>query len=140
MSFIPVSRNSIDVTVEVVGTAPVAACPGNFGGKDWTASAYSPETGALIIPLQQACARIAGGKVEFKDGGGGIGSGPGLSIGAALALRDSGRLVVSVLGDGDCMMGVNAFWTAARYGIPILAIIGNNRSYYNDELHQEGVA
>ena len=55
----------------------VAACPGNFGGKDWTASAYSPEAGALIIPLQQACARIAGGKVEFKDGGGGMGAGRG---------------------------------------------------------------
>ena len=75
-----------------------------------------------------------------KDGGGGIGSGPGLSIGAALALKGSGRFVASVLGDGDCLMGVNAFWTAARYDIPLLTIIGNNRSYYNDELHQEGVA
>ncbi|MDO8795583.1 MAG: PQQ-binding-like beta-propeller repeat protein [Vicinamibacterales bacterium] len=55
----------------------IAACPGNFGGKDWTASAYSPEAGALIIPLQQACARIAGGKVEFKDGAGGMGAGRG---------------------------------------------------------------
>lgn len=55
----------------------VSACPGNFGGKDWTASAYSPEANALIIPLQQACAKIAGGKVEFKDGGGGMGSGRG---------------------------------------------------------------
>ena len=55
----------------------VAACPGNFGGKDWTASAYSPEAGALIIPLQQACARIAGGKVEFKEGAGGMGAGRG---------------------------------------------------------------
>ena len=29
VSLTPVSRNSIDVTVEVVGTAPVVACPGN---------------------------------------------------------------------------------------------------------------
>ena len=29
VSLTPVSRNSIEVTVEVVGTAPVAACPGN---------------------------------------------------------------------------------------------------------------
>ncbi len=75
-----------------------------------------------------------------KDGGGGIGSGPGLTIGAALALKGSGRLTVGVLGDGDCIMSANAFWTAARYGIPVLAIVANNRSYYNDELHQEGVA
>jgi thiamine pyrophosphate-dependent acetolactate synthase large subunit-like protein len=75
-----------------------------------------------------------------KDGGGGVGSGPGLTIGAALALKDSGRLTVGVLGDGDCLMSMNALWTAARYKIPALLLIANNRSYYNDELHQEGVA
>lgn len=75
-----------------------------------------------------------------KDGGGGVGAGPGLTIGAALALRDSGRLTVGILGDGDTLMGINALWTAARYRIPALFIISNNRSYYNDELHQEGVA
>ena len=75
-----------------------------------------------------------------KDGGGGVGSGPGLAIGAALALQGSGRLTVAVMGDGDALMSVNAFWTAARYGIPLITIIANNRSYYNDELHQEGVA
>jgi thiamine pyrophosphate-dependent acetolactate synthase large subunit-like protein len=75
-----------------------------------------------------------------KDGGGGVGSGPGLTIGAALALRDSGRLVVGVLGDGDCMMSISALWTAARYRIPALFLVANNRSYYNDEVHQENVA
>lgn len=75
-----------------------------------------------------------------KDGGGGVGSGPGLCLGAALALRDSGRLVVGVLGDGDTLMGINAFWTAVRYALPLVIIVANNRSYYNDELHQEGVA
>lgn len=75
-----------------------------------------------------------------KDGGGGVGSGPGLAIGVALALKDSGRLTIGILGDGDCLMSVNALWTAARYNIPVLFIISNNRSYYNDELHQEGIA
>jgi thiamine pyrophosphate-dependent acetolactate synthase large subunit-like protein len=75
-----------------------------------------------------------------KDGGGGVGSGPGIAIGAALALKDSGRLTVAILGDGDCLMSMNALWTAARYNIPVLFIVANNRSYYNDELHQEGVA
>jgi thiamine pyrophosphate-dependent acetolactate synthase large subunit-like protein len=75
-----------------------------------------------------------------KDGGGGVGSGPGITIGAALALKGSGRLTVGVLGDGDCLMSMNALWTAVRYGIPVLFIVANNRSYYNDELHQEGVA
>jgi thiamine pyrophosphate-dependent acetolactate synthase large subunit-like protein len=75
-----------------------------------------------------------------KDGGGGVGSGPGITIGAALALKDTGRLTVGVLGDGDTLMSMNALWTAGRYGIPALFVIANNRSYYNDELHQEGVA
>ena len=75
-----------------------------------------------------------------KDGGGGVGSGPGTTIGAALALEDSGRLTIGILGDGDCVMSINAFWTAAHYRIPALFIVANNRSYYNDELHQEGVA
>jgi len=75
-----------------------------------------------------------------KDGGGGIGSGPGISIGAALALHERGKLAVAVLGDGDFMMGSNALWTAAHYGIPLLILINNNLSYFNDELHQETVA
>jgi thiamine pyrophosphate-dependent acetolactate synthase large subunit-like protein len=76
------------------------------------------------------------------DGGGGIGSGPGMSVGAALALRDtsSGRLPVAVLGDGDFLMGVTALWTAVRNEIPLLIIVANNCSFFNDELHQERVA
>lgn len=74
------------------------------------------------------------------DGGAGIGSGPGMAVGAALALRDSGRLPVAVLGDGDFAMGASAIWTAARYRIPLLVIVSNNRSYFNDEIHQETVA
>lgn len=74
------------------------------------------------------------------DGGGGIGSGPGMSIGSALALKGSGRLPVAVIGDGDYMMGVNALWTAANARIPFLMVVCNNRSFFNDEIHQERVA
>ncbi len=75
-----------------------------------------------------------------KDGGGGIGSGPGISVGAALALSAKGRLPVAILGDGDFAMGNNALWTAVHHKIPLLVILNNNRSYFNDELHQETVA
>jgi thiamine pyrophosphate-dependent acetolactate synthase large subunit-like protein len=74
------------------------------------------------------------------DGGGGIGSGPGMAVGAALALRGTDRLPVAVLGDGDYLMGVTALWTAVRYGAPVLILVANNASFFNDELHQEGVA
>jgi thiamine pyrophosphate-dependent acetolactate synthase large subunit-like protein len=73
-------------------------------------------------------------------GGGGLGSGPGAAIGAALALKDSGRIPVAVLGDGDFMQGGTALWTAAHYQIPLLFIISNNLSNFNDEVHQEAVA
>jgi thiamine pyrophosphate-dependent acetolactate synthase large subunit-like protein len=74
------------------------------------------------------------------DGGAGIGAGPGMLVGAALALQGTGRLPVAVLGDGDTLMSATAFWTAAHYRIPLLAVICNNRSFYNDEVHQERVA
>ncbi len=74
------------------------------------------------------------------EGGGGVGAGPGVSIGAALALKGTDRLPVAVMGDGDYMMGVNALWTASNAQIPLLIIVVNNRSFFNDEVHQERVA
>ncbi len=74
------------------------------------------------------------------DGGGGLGSGPGISVGAALALKGSGRVPIGLLGDGDFLMGNTAVWTAVHYGIPCLLIVCNNRSFFNDEMHQERVA
>jgi thiamine pyrophosphate-dependent acetolactate synthase large subunit-like protein len=74
------------------------------------------------------------------DGGGGVGGGPGISIGAALALKGSDRLPVAVCGDGDFMMAATSVWTAAHYKIPLLIVVANNRSFFNDELHQERVA
>jgi thiamine pyrophosphate-dependent acetolactate synthase large subunit-like protein len=74
------------------------------------------------------------------DGGGGVGGGPGISVGAALALKGSGRLPIGICGDGDYMMGVTALWTATHYRLPLLIVVANNRSFFNDELHQERVA
>jgi len=77
-----------------------------------------------------------------SEGGGGIGGGPGVSVGAALALRDMGseRIPIAILGDGDFLMANTAMWTAAHYHIPMLVVLANNRSFFNDELHQERVA
>jgi thiamine pyrophosphate-dependent acetolactate synthase large subunit-like protein len=75
-----------------------------------------------------------------SDGGGGVGGGPGISVGAALALKGSGRLPIGICGDGDFLMTVTALWTAVHYRIPLLIIVANNRSFYNDEVHQERMA
>ncbi len=76
------------------------------------------------------------------DGGGGIGSGCGMAVGAALALRDAGSdlLPLAVLGDGDFLMNASALWTGIKAGAPLLVVVLNNRSFYNDEVHQETVA
>ena len=75
-----------------------------------------------------------------QDGGAGIGSGPGMAVGAALALAGSGRLPVAVLGDGDFLMGGTAVWTAAHYRLPLLIVVANNSLFYNDVVHQERIA
>ncbi len=74
------------------------------------------------------------------DGGAGVGSGLGNAIGSALALMDSDRIPVAVVGDGDFHQGVMALWTAAHYQIPVLVIVCNNRSNLNDEIIQEKIA
>ena len=75
-----------------------------------------------------------------NDGGGAVGTGPGHTIGAALALKDTDRLTIGVIGDGDYLMGVNALWTASHFEIPVMIVVADNRSYFNDEMHQERVA
>ena len=49
----------------------VFACPSLLGGHNWQASAYHPGTGALVIPLHQACMHLTGREVEFIELGGG---------------------------------------------------------------------
>lgn len=72
--------------------------------------------------------------------GAGVGYGPGAMLGGALAARDRGQLPVAIIGDGDLHMGVGALWTAVHYEIPLLVVVNNNRSFYNDEQHQRRVA
>jgi thiamine pyrophosphate-dependent acetolactate synthase large subunit-like protein len=100
------------------------------------------------ITLMRVCIGWAGDRYQFRhpldylgyDGGGGLGAGPGMVIGAALALRGSGRVVASIVGDGDFLQGATALWTAAHYRIPVLIVVANNRSNFNDEVHQAEVA
>jgi acetolactate synthase-1/2/3 large subunit len=73
-------------------------------------------------------------------GGGGLGSSTGAGIGASLALKGSGRLCINIQGDGDFLYAPSSLWTAANQRLPLLTIVNNNRSYGNDEGHQEHMA
>ena len=63
-----------------------------------------------------------------------------MSLGVALAHKDKGRLVVDLQPDGDLMFDAGALWIAARYRIPMLVVMYNNRAYLNDWEHQIHVA
>lgn len=57
-----------------------------------------------------------------------LGWGVGLSIGAKFAQPN--RQVVSFVGDGAFLFGqVEALWTMARYEVPVITVVFNNRSY-----------
>ena len=60
----------------------------------------------------------------------------GISLGVALAHRDKKRIVVDIQPDGDLMFDAGALWIAAKYQIPMLIVMHNNRAYYNDWAHQ----
>jgi acetolactate synthase-1/2/3 large subunit len=72
--------------------------------------------------------------------GGGIGYGPGALVGGALAARDRGQLGVGIIGDGDLAMAPGALWTARHYRVPLVMVVNNNGSFYNDEPHQAEIA
>ncbi len=73
-------------------------------------------------------------------GGGGLGYGPGASVGAALPHRGTGTICVNLQRDGELLYTTSALWTAANTGVPLLTVMTNNRTYYNDEEHQEKIA
>jgi thiamine pyrophosphate-dependent acetolactate synthase large subunit-like protein len=64
----------------------------------------------------------------------------GVSLGACLANRGTGRLVVNLQSEGDFLYTPGALYTASAHRLPLLVVLVNNRSYYNDEEHQEEVA
>ena len=75
---------------------------------------------------------------KFK--GGGLGYGLPASLGAALALKETGKICVDFQPDGDFLFTLSGLWTASHYRIPLLIVVFSNRSYYNDEEHQERMA
>ena len=72
-------------------------------------------------------------------GGGGTGTGMGVAMGVALAFRGTGKVCVSIQQDGDLLYTPGSLWTAAHHGIPMLVVMFDNRSYYQDVGHQTAI-
>ena len=150
---VPALLAALGVKAAHRGAAPAPAAPAAAKGDgaiavDALAAALSRAAGSRAVTLTHLPLGWNGASWPFRhpldyigsEGGGGVGAGPGVSVGAALALRGSGRLPIAVCGDGDFLMGVTALWTAVHYRIPLLVVVANNRSFFNDEVHQERVA
>jgi len=76
---------------------------------------------------------------RYIAGGGGTGTGMGVAMGVALAFRGTGKVCVSIQNDGDLLYTPGSLWTAAHHQIPMLIVMFNNRSYYQDVGHQLAV-
>jgi benzoylformate decarboxylase len=93
------------------------------------------EPDAIIVP--ETTGRNAYSTMDFGQGrktvigpttGFALGWGLGAALGVKIARPD--HQVVAVLGDGALLFGqLEGLWTAARYAIPILIVVLNNRSY-----------
>ena len=74
------------------------------------------------------------------SGGAGLGYGLPAALGVTLAHRGSGKVCVNLQADGDMLYVVSGLYTAAHHRLPLLTVMFNNRTYGNDEAHQETVA
>jgi thiamine pyrophosphate-dependent acetolactate synthase large subunit-like protein len=66
------------------------------------------------------------------QGAGGIGVGIGASVGAALAAKERGRIVVNIQADGDLNFVPGSLWTAAHHRLPMLTVMHNNRAWHQE--------
>ncbi|MGI0090857.1 MAG: thiamine pyrophosphate-binding protein [Nitrososphaerales archaeon] len=74
------------------------------------------------------------------SGAGGLGYGLPASIGASLGLMKQNKLVIDFQPDGDLLYTTSSLWTAAHYKVPLLVVMLNNKSYYNDANHNKVIA
>src|SRR5919106_1408003 len=74
------------------------------------------------------------------SGGGRLGFRLPAALGVTLAHRGSGKVCVNLQADGDLLYVVSGLYTAAHHRLPLLTVMFNNRTYGNDEEHQDAVA
>jgi thiamine pyrophosphate-dependent acetolactate synthase large subunit-like protein len=71
---------------------------------------------------------------------GGMGYGAPASVGAALAAKNRGRIVINIQTDGDMNYAPGVLWTAAHHKLPLLTIMHNNRAWHQELMYVEYMA
>ena len=77
---------------------------------------------------------------QYPGRGEGTGTGTGQAIGVALAHKGKDRVCIDFQPDGDLLYSASSLWTAANSKVPLLMVMLNNRSYFNDEEHNRFIA
>jgi benzoylformate decarboxylase len=107
-----------------INAARLARAMDKLFDKDMLIVNESPTSKDILMSNFQ----FAPGRDYFSNSSGGyLGWGLGAAIGAKLASPK--RRVVACLGDGSTMFGLQGLWTLAKYRIPLLVIVFNNRAY-----------
>lgn len=66
-------------------------------------------------------------RMWLENGGRALGWGVGAALGAKLAAPN--RQVILTIGDGAVMYSAAGFWSLARYEVPVLVVVSNNKYY-----------
>jgi thiamine pyrophosphate-dependent acetolactate synthase large subunit-like protein len=74
------------------------------------------------------------------QGAGGMGYGAPASVGAALAAKARGRIVVNIQTDGDLNYAPGILWTATHHKLPMLTVMHNNRAWHQEYMFVEFMA
>lgn len=93
--------------------------------RGWTRAAFRPASPRHFLGITE---------------GAGLGYGLPAAIGAAYGMRESGRLVIDLQGDGDLAYVPQALWTLAHLEVGLLIVVDTNRQYAQDANHQRSIA
>jgi thiamine pyrophosphate-dependent acetolactate synthase large subunit-like protein len=69
------------------------------------------------------------------QGAGGMGYGAPASVGAALAAKNRGRIVINIQCDGDLNYAPGVLWTAVHHQLPMLTVMHNNRAWHQEFMY-----
>ena len=115
-------RSSGKITVHHVGAAVKSSVPAD------TVFVIEAVTSAIHIS-DQLQTSVPGSWLNC--GGAGLGWSGGAALGVRLALEATGqpKFVCAIVGDGTFLftMPGSVYWIAARYGIPVLTVVLNNK-------------
>jgi thiamine pyrophosphate-dependent acetolactate synthase large subunit-like protein len=71
------------------------------------------------------------------QGAAGMGYGAPAAVGAGLAAKTRGRIVINVQTDGDLNYAPGVLWTAVHHQLPVLTVMHNNRAWHQELMFVE---